>query len=123
MLQVLDRKVLIVDDDEDIRALLCQVLRKNFQVFQAAGGDEAWTMLQAQSFDAVISDMRMPEGPGDELLLKIKEKFKDTVPVIIITAFSDHPTEYLIRCGASAVFPKPFDYEQIINSLNDLTSR
>ncbi len=117
------KKVLIVDDDEDIRALLCQVLRKDFQVFQASSGNEAWTMLQGQDFDAVVSDMRMPDGTGDELLLKIKKQFSDKVPVIIITAFSDQPAEYLIQCGASAVFPKPFDYEQVITSLNSLTSR
>lgn len=123
MQQVEGRKVLIVDDDEDIRALLCQVLRKNFRVYQASGGDEAWEMLQAEHFDAVVSDMRMPEGAGDELLVKIKQQLRTKVPVIIITAYSDHPADYLLRCGADAVFPKPFDYEQVISSLTDLTSR
>jgi two-component system response regulator PilR (NtrC family) len=113
------KKVLIVDDDEDIRSLLCQVLKKNFQVFEAAGGNEAWQMLQNQNFDAVITDMRMPEGTGDELLKKIRQKYNNKIPVIIITAFSDQPSEYLINSGANAVFPKPFDYEQIITSLNN----
>lgn len=123
MQQLLDPKVLIVDDDEDIRALLCLVLQKKFKVFQASGGHEAWAMLQTQSFDAVVSDMRMPEGTGDELLLKIRQEFSQKLPVIIVTAFSDQPAEYLMQCGASAVFPKPFEYEQIIRSLSDLTNR
>ncbi len=98
------RSILIIDDDREMGALIRKVLhRENYGVHVAHSGQEGILMLRRQSFDLIISDLRMPGISGIELIRTAKKIAPET-PLILITAFGDIQT-YLEALGAGA-----FDY-------------
>ncbi|WP_304307542.1 response regulator, partial [Pseudacidovorax intermedius] len=65
-------QILVVDDEPDLRTLYeLTLLREGYLVEAASSVEEAWQHLQANRFDAVITDMRLPDGLGLELLQRI----------------------------------------------------
>ncbi len=107
-------RILIVDDEESMREFLSIMLhREGYQVETAADGLQAVARLKEQSFDLVITDMKMPRMGGFELLAHIRERFAETV-VIMITAFST--TEEAVEAmkqGAYDYIIKPFKNDEI----------
>ena len=107
--------ILIADDEKKMRHLLSMILEsEGHRVEQAEDGKTALLKLLEQRFDMVISDIKMPEMDGIELLAAIK-KAGIPCPVIYITAFAtiDSAVE-MMRMGASDYISKPFDSEQIL---------
>src|SRR5258707_12539775 len=80
--------VLVVDDEGAIRYSISKTLQRvGYQVSAAASGEEALEMLSNQSFDVVLTDIRMPGLTGVELLAKIKERAPDSI-VILMTGYA-----------------------------------
>ncbi|HWU40639.1 MAG TPA: response regulator, partial [Candidatus Acidoferrum sp.] len=80
-------RILIVDDEEQMRDLLAKVLEKNgYQVSSAGDGGHALSLLEREPMDLVVTDVRMPGLNGMEALRAIKELNPDIV-VLIMTAF------------------------------------
>ncbi len=107
--------ILIVDDEKKIRHILGIMLsRKGHSISEAGSGVEALKLLENGAFDVVISDIRMPEMDGFELLEHIR-KMKIPVPVIVITAFGtiDSAVEAMKK-GAVDYITKPFEEERIV---------
>lgn len=105
-----DVTILIVDDEPDLReAIAFDFKRKGYNVLTAGSGREALAMLETKPVHLVLSDVRMPNGDGIELLDKIKEKNTLLPVVMLITGFSDISLEEAYDKGADAVFAKPFD--------------
>lgn len=111
--------ILIVDDEPDLR----EILEDRFQVFEfqtatAESGNQAWATLQKQSFDIVLSDIRMANGTGLELLAKIKQANVHKPSVFLMTGFHQDFTERdMLNLGADGFLAKPFDASQIRNSI------
>lgn len=107
-------RILIVDDEESMRDVLMILLqREGYEVDGAADGVQALRLLKEQSYDLVISDIKMPQLGGLELLAHIKERFAETL-VIMVTAFST--TEEAVEAmkqGAYDYITKPFKNEEI----------
>ncbi len=104
------RRILAVDDMEFNRHYLRKILESDdFEVEIVADGRSAWDRLRAQKFHLVITDLRMPELNGLELLAKVRAE-KLPVGVIVLTAFGD-PSEALraMKAGADDFVAKPFD--------------
>ena len=83
------KRILIVDDEEDMVWSLRQNInndRLQVEIFTAASGEEALTVLNGNHIDLVLTDIRMPGMSGLDLLLEIKNRFPYTM-VIIMTAF------------------------------------
>lgn len=81
-------KILITDDDGDLRELLTEAVKNwGYVVSVAKDGDEALKKLRMERFDIVISDLMMPGMDGIALLRKIKELDEETL-VIIITGYA-----------------------------------
>ena len=79
-------KVLVVDDEANMRRVLeIMLTRQGYRTHSAADGQQAFDLLREQTFDLVISDLRMPLINGIELLRKLRESQID-VPLIMITA-------------------------------------
>lgn len=79
---------LIVDDETDIRELLVMTLeRMDIDTYSAGGVEEAKTLLKERSYGLCITDMRMPDGTGLDLLNHINQ-FHNGLPVAVITAYS-----------------------------------
>ncbi len=79
------RKVLIVDDEPDIRDILKLLLSSNgYEVKAVSNGEKAITLLKEESFDLVILDIMMPNQSGIDVLKKIREFSK--IPALFLTA-------------------------------------
>jgi len=111
-----DRRVLIIDDEPDIRELLEITLgRMGLITESAANLAEAHTLLDAQTFDFCLTDMRLPDGNGIELVRHISTEHPET-PVAMITAHGsmDSAIEAL-KAGAFDFVSKPVDLAQLRN--------
>ncbi|MBW2622168.1 MAG: sigma-54-dependent Fis family transcriptional regulator [Deltaproteobacteria bacterium] len=108
-------RILIVDDEEHIRKILTIMLdKKGYQTRAASSAQEALDLMGRTSFDAVITDLRMPEMDGLTLLNRLKNLDPDVV-VIIITAFSSVETAIeAMKQGAYDYISKPFREEEIL---------
>jgi CheY-like chemotaxis protein len=112
------KKVLVVDDEEGIRDLIVSELEFNgVECFQAANGHEAFEIYQKHKMDAVISDIRMPDGDGLFFLDQLRKFKLDPCTMIFITGFTDVPLEEFYHRGVEAVIAKPFRLEQLVNTL------
>jgi len=101
--------ILVVDDEEFLRqAIGFDYEMRDYKVLLAANGREAFDILCREKVDLVLSDVRMPNGDGIELLDRIKER-DPALPVIFISGYSDLSLEEAYARGVEAVFPKPFD--------------
>jgi two-component system alkaline phosphatase synthesis response regulator PhoP len=107
-------KVLVVDDEEQIRELLREFLvDAGYEVLMAANGEEAIELAQRERPDLILLDIRMPELDGVETCVRLKTHEETrSIPVIIATAFTDTLAEAL-DAGADDFVNKPFRLEEI----------
>jgi DNA-binding NtrC family response regulator len=108
------RRILAVDDSEINRHYLRKILEsEGFDVETATEGRSAWEALRAQTFHLVITDLRMPELSGLDLLARVRAE-RLPVGVIMLTAFGD-PTDALhaMKAGADDFITKPCDPERL----------
>lgn len=113
-----DKKLLIVDDEEGIRELLISELDFHGAICtEASSGQEAVAIYKAQTFDAVISDIRMSNGDGLYFLEEIRKANLPLCTMIFMTGFSEIPLAEFYDRGVEAVITKPFRLEQILNTL------
>jgi two-component system, NtrC family, response regulator PilR len=106
-------QILVVDDEPDLRTLYeLTLLREGYRVEAAGSLAEAWQHLDARRFDAVITDMRLPDGLGLELLHGMLAKQRDE-RCIVMTAFgsAENAVEAL-KAGAFDYLTKPVDLKQ-----------
>lgn len=107
-------RILVADDDDDVRALLAKALRAaNFDVVLARNGLEAIELLTKEPVDAVVTDISMPEMTGIELLRAIRGRDAD-VPVVLITGSPDVDSAMqAVRLGALVYLTKPVDFDEL----------
>ncbi len=109
-------KILVVDDEEHMTALICRRLQAHgIEVDEAFSGAEALERIQKNSYDLVLLDFSMPSMRGDEVcqVMRGDSRFKDT-PVIIITAFQNRDVEFFTDEGATDVIYKPIDTYELL---------
>lgn len=114
-----DVKILITDDDPSIRNMLAIVLKKSgYDVISTDSGKSALNKLRKETFDLVISDIKMPDINGIELLKKIKS-INPEIPVIMITAFaSANDAVEAMKLGAEDYVIKPFNLDELMIIIN-----
>jgi DNA-binding NtrC family response regulator len=112
-------RVLVVDDDADMRDVLRESLSKaGFEVVIAGSADDAKGILSSTDCDAVVTDVRM-QGMDGIALCDYLTSNRPNFPVIVITAFGTLNTAIsAIRAGAYDFVAKPFETEQLVISLN-----
>jgi DNA-binding response OmpR family regulator len=97
------KKVLVVDDEENIRELYREELEEmGYAVTTVSDGIQALTAMDTGKFDLVTLDMRMPDQDGIETLRKMKEK-DSTLPVIICTAYEEYKQDFGSWCSDAYV--------------------
>ncbi len=117
-----DVKILVVDDEPGLRkAVVFDFKRRGYQVQEAENGKEAFEIFKASHFDIVLTDVRMPNGDGIELLDRIKELNPNVPVVMFITGFADMTTEDAYHKGVDAIFPKPFDRKSLFAAVERAT--
>ena len=109
-----DSDVLVVDDEADIRELLeLSLIRMGLGVRSAASIGEAKALLGEQSFDLCLTDMRLPDGDGLDLVRHIATQCAD-LPVAVITAHGSAETAVAaLKAGAFDYLTKPLSLEQL----------
>jgi|SRR6185437_13311767 len=115
-------KILVIDDDELFRSYVAMLLRRSgFQVRELASATDLADVLDSNGFDAIITDLFMPEVDGIEVVIKTKRRRPD-VPIIGVTgARSDDPCIVaMIRLGAVGVLHKPIDQHELLTILNSV---
>ncbi len=127
-------KILIVDDEEHVRAALKQVLeRAGYEVAVAATGNEGLELMQREGADLVITDVIMPGIDGITTARKIREKFRNTRIIVISGGGKAAPEPYepdsistrsylasANSAGADRTLTKPFDRQEILRVVKGL---
>lgn len=119
-------RVLIVDDDEPVRSQLERALgAMDLEVRSASDGREAWAAIRAepQQYDLVVTDLRMPQMDGQELLQRLNQHHPE-IPVAVITGHGDVDTTIAaLRHGAFDFLTKPFgvaDLQRLVRRFQSL---
>jgi len=117
-------KILVVDDDQDMREFLEILLaREGYEVASASGGKEALGLCKKHKFDLAITDLKMPKVDGIDVLKSIKEISPETM-VILITAFASGETAVAaMKEGAYDYLEKNFDVEDLKSVIKDALSK
>src|SRR5262249_35028155 len=107
-------RVLVVDDHLEMACTLCDGLMDHgYEAVPLASGRRAIEAISEQTFDAVVTDLRMPDADGLEVLATVRARAPD-VPVIVMTAYSAVETAIeSIRRGAYHYLTKPFKVDEL----------
>ena len=116
-------KILVVDDEPDLRELLADEFEyAGHEPVIASNGKEAFDLCSSHDFDAVISDVRMPGGDGIELLERLRAK-EEAPLVFLVTGYADITRDKALAKGATNLLTKPYDIIELCSSvLNILES-
>jgi CheY-like chemotaxis protein len=117
-------RILVAEDERDIRELLCEILRaEGHEVQPASSGVEALELFRASGFDAVFTDIGMPGMSGWELARAVRET-DGSVPLAVITGWGDAVGSNEQRAaGVDWVVTKPFDAGRIAELAADASRR
>ena len=118
------RRVLVVDDEENIRLVLRTLLRKHeYEVEVAASGDEALAMVDTFGPDVILTDVRMPKMGGLDLLATLKAK-QVAATVIVMSAYGNIDLAIeAMKAGAYDYVSKPFKNDEIVLALKKAEER
>lgn len=109
-------KVLVVEDNEDNRALLVKVLsRQGYEVVEATSGEEALELAEREPPDLVLMDLNLVGMSGFEATRRMKQNSKlRHIPVVAITAYAMvGDRERALECGCNGYLSKPVDVRRL----------
>ncbi len=114
--------LLIAEDETNLSKLLERVLTKEgYTVFTAPDGHSALELIHSKPIDLVLTDIKMPNMDGLELLKQIKA-YDQAIEVILMTAFATLDTAiYAMKMGARDYIRKPFDLEEVLETVNKVS--
>ena len=117
-------KILVIDDEENIRNLLCETLRlSGYSPTPAQSGTEALNLIKKTQFDLVLLDINMPVVNGFMVLEKIRSS-NSNLPVIMLSARADKSDVVAgLRDGADDYVSKPFSIEELITRVSTVLRR
>ena len=114
------KRILVADDEDIIRETIADVLSRNGVLTATArDGDEAVELIRSQSFDLVLSDIKMPHRNGYEVFA-VTRQVNSQCPVILITGFGYDPNHSIVRAskeGLAGVLFKPFKVEKLLEEV------
>jgi len=115
--------ILVVDDEQNFLDLLIRILgKRGFEVKTALSGTEALRLLEQDSFDLALLDIRMGPINGIQLLEEIKGR-KPRIKAIMMTAYPTIETRMqAFEKGASAYLTKPVDLKELVDTMNSLVT-
>ncbi|MBE5924199.1 MAG: response regulator transcription factor [Lachnospiraceae bacterium] len=111
-------KVLVVEDDAEIRELLNNFLTGHeYEVILAGNGKDGSMLIREESFDIILMDMMLPFKSGDDLIRELRDLSDErkNTPVIVLSAKSGMDTRLeVLRMGADDYIIKPFDLDEVL---------
>jgi DNA-binding response OmpR family regulator len=116
-------RLLWVDDDPHLAAGFARRLhRYKIRLIHAYDGMQGYWIAATQRPDAIVTDLKMPKWPGDELVACLSANHElNGIPLIVVSGYmDDHDKKHLVRMGVSAVLDKPVQMEQLLEVLGTL---
>jgi two-component system response regulator ResD len=122
---MVEDRILIVDDEQEMRTLLKLCLsEKNYYVSEATNGTEALEVIKNHDISIVILDIMMPEIDGFEVLKMLRQELEQKTPVILLSALGD--TERVVKglqLGADDYIVKPFEPRELTARIESVLRR
>ena len=123
------KRILVVDADESVRSAAHALLERYGCVIETAhDGSEARFMVRnldpGEHYDVIISDIRLPDMNGYELLLHLQESM-ESVPLVLMTGFGYDPGHSIVKArqaGLRAVLFKPFRLDQLLETVEQFVA-
>jgi CheY-like chemotaxis protein len=118
-------KVLVIDDDAEVRLLICAMLQRGggYETVEAPNGRVGITTFGKGGIDAVVTDLIMPSPTGIETIAELRT-LDPEVPIIAVSGFGWDETSPLIRdalsAGANRTLGKPFRADELISAMKEL---
>lgn len=118
-------KILVVDDDPSDRELMRSILeRDGHRVTVATGGRDALDTLSSTTFDAVVTDILMPDVNGADLIEEMHRRVEGYTPVVVVTGGGSGDPTVVLRSiehlGVTASLEKPFELAALTDTVRDV---
>ena len=111
-------RILVVEDAPDIREVFTLLLRaEGAEVVAAATGREALEQATRGDFDVVLSDLGLPDIPGDVLIRQLLSQSRGRTRVLVVTGYGEPYVSRAKQAGAHVVFTKPVEWSRILEAL------
>jgi CheY-like chemotaxis protein len=111
-------RILVIEDAHDIREVFTLLLRaEGADVESAANGREATDLVAQRRFDVVLSDLGLPDIPGDVLIRELRARSGRATRVLVVTGYGEPFLSRARQAGADVVFTKPVEWSRILEYL------
>jgi CheY-like chemotaxis protein len=111
-------RILVIEDAQDIREVFTLLLRaEGAEVESAANGREATETIAERRFDVVLSDLGLPDIPGDVLIRELRARAGRGTRVMVVTGYGEPFLSRARQAGADVVFTKPVEWSRILEYL------
>jgi two-component system, chemotaxis family, CheB/CheR fusion protein len=113
-------RILLVEDAPDIREVFTVLLRvEGAEVTATGSGREAADLASRRDFDVVLSDLGLPDMPGDVLIKNILGNARGRTRVIVVTGYGEPYLTRARQAGAEVVFTKPVEWTRVLQALEE----
>ena len=113
--------VLVIDDSPDVRDVFATLLRLDgADAVEVASGHDALSVCRTHDFDVVVTDLGLPDVPGDALIRALVALARHPLHVIVVTGERGAALSRAREAGAGAIFTKPCDWTDIVTYVNEL---
>jgi CheY-like chemotaxis protein len=110
--------ILLIEDDPDIREVLELLLHhEGAEVVATACGSDAAEVAAQRPFDIVLSDLGLPDIPGEHLIRQLRQTTSRDTRIIAITGYPEPRQSRARQAGADSVFTKPLDWARLVHSM------
>lgn len=117
------KNVLLVEDDPALRMVMREVLKEEFEIDEADNGIDGIDKGLRNMADLIILDYHLPKKDGLQVIAAIRKQNPE-VPVIVLTGYLNAFSKERFRdLGASRIFPKPFNYRTLVETVKNLTNQ
>src|SRR5204863_8917466 len=111
-------RILVIEDAQDIREVFTLLVRaEGADVESAANGREATELVAQHAFDVVLSDLGLPDIPGDVLIRELRSQSRPGTRVMVVTGYGEPFVTRARQAGADVVFTKPVEWSRILDYL------
>lgn len=116
------KRVLVVDDEEILRMLICDTLEDlGYEIDEAEDGVDALQKIDQQIYDLVILDYMMPNLSGIEVIERLPVEVKQNTPILMLTAKAQEVDRQIaLEKGANHFMPKPFSPIELLSLVEDI---
>jgi len=114
--------ILIVDDQKELCDILAEDLEyRGYSTLIAYSGNSAFEVYKSNNVDVVLSDIKMPDGDGLELVRYICSFAKETPVLILMTGYADVRDDEIQKLGVTKLYYKPVDMDELVDDLVVMT--